>query len=847
MSEMPRAEPDSPSRKSVQPLRYPCSLQQLQFWAMECLDPGNTALNAAFRWRLTGNLCSRTLESAFAEIIKRHEAFRTALIEVDCEPIQVIHEDARFTMPIVDLSLLNGPDARHEADRLARLEAQTPFDLTSSPLVRAKLLTLSSQETIMLVTAHQSVSDGWSEGIWARELGEVYSALREGRAARLPPLPMTYSDFAVWQREWAKGDELAAVADSYRAKFADAPYFEVPPDKVTPETPSNASEIVSLLMDRDITAKLSTFAQKEGCTIFMAALASLLITLKWHTGESDISVGTQVAGREEVELENIVGYFANTLLLRADLSGDPTFREVLGRVREVVLAEFDNQHMPYEKLIEFLRPAPRIGHNPLYSVNFVLQRAFVESSNWANLTISSIPSVPAGGLYDLGFFMVERPEGWRLSCEFKIALFEKETAQSLIAHMAQVMKTAARQPDLEISRYPDQAKRNHAGLRKRTGIAGSPKPRNGFASRSLREREQYIADVWGEVLGNRPSSPSDDFFVLGGDFWLALRLARSLEQKTGHDFNPAEIFHHPSLEAYTAALAARIPEEDHSEIFILQAGTATPPIFTINMIMPTRFVPLVRHIEQGRPFYGAQVFDPTQAETFSSNTYEELASRYVTLIRKVQPHGPYALLGWCAGGVLAFAVAKKLEQEGEDIALLAILDVWAPGYQASLSPLRKGLVDLFDRVRLIRERIGHDWQKWRAGRIPLSEFLINCIPGRIRQRFMTGRASIVSSRQDAVDYSSQLLDYVRRLARAYDAKPVNARIHLFLSEAESRRWFLKKARGWDRFAGKGLTHTTIPGDHFSLLENPNVELMALVINAAIRQHEGVSGEKVDLC
>ena len=807
---------------------------------MDFLSPGHAALNAPFRWRLKGDLCTRTLEDAFRALISRHETFRTALIEEAGEPVQCIYESVAFNLAVVDLSLLREQDAASkEADRLAWPEGQTPFDLASPPLIRAKLLRMSRDEATLLVTAHQTVADGWSEGIWARELGEIYSAMREGRAPKLPPLQLTYSDFAIWQRQWARGEHFEAIAKSYQAKYADATYFEVPPDKGAPETASISTDILSLLVESEVTDRFVALARTEGGTLFMAALSALLITLSRYTGETDISVGTQVAGRDEVELENVVGYFANTIVLRADLSGDPCFLDLLRRVRDLVLNEFDNQHLPYEKLTEFLRPRPQIGRNPLFSVNFFVQRAFVEAATWHNLELQSMPSTSAGALYDLNFFMVERPEGWRLSCEYKADLFERDTVFYLLKQIIEVMTVAVTAPDLTISQYTVGTKAAHSRKKPKSILTSAPAtPRPQVRSRPLNEREQSIAEIWGRILPIAPSDPNDNFFDLGGDFWHALQITKALEKETGQEFKVAEIFEKPSLETFGALFDERVSTEDCSEIFTLQVGAVTPPIIAINMIMPTRFLPLTRNLGPDHSFYGVQVFDPMRPETFTCETYEELSARYVRLIRKVQPRGPYALLGWCAGGVLAFAVARELERQGEDVSLLAILDVWAPGYEASLDPLQARVVNLFDAVRLIKERVRQDWRSWRAGRIPLSEFLTNCIPGRIRRKFAKAGTELTTSRQEAVDYSLHILNYIRGLARSYKPEPIKAPIKLFLSKTESKRWFLAKNRAWDRLSGQGFNLTVVPGDHFSILDSPNVEPVARVIEAALAKPAG---------
>jgi thioesterase domain-containing protein len=815
-------------------LRYPCTLQQLRLWAEDCLTPGNSALNLAYRWRLKGTLCTRMLENAFVELIRRHETLRTALAEERGEPIQIIHESARFAIPILDLSLLKGDAAEREAERHALSEAQTAFDLTAPPLLRAKLLAISATNHVLLLTLHQTIADGWSAGILASEIGELYSASIEGRAPRLRALSHTYSDFAVWQREWASGPELEAVRESHRAKHANGRYFQVPPDFPIPQQPSGRAAIESRLIKMDLAQNLAKLGQSEGCTLFMAALACVLIVLKRYTGENEITVGTQLAGRDEVELENIVGYFANTIVLRPDLTGDLGFKDILESVRDLVLTEFDNKHLPYEKLIEFLRPRPKLCENPLFSVNFMVQRAFVQEATWSNLALLSMPSVSTGAQYDLNFFLVERREGWRLSCEYKTNLYENSTIRSLLDGILAVMRIAVEWPALPLSKY------SQPGTRRQSGAPVYLKPftkrKSGRSDHLLKERDCLVAGLWREVLGVEPSSPGEDFFDLGGDFWSALRLTRLLQERTGQPFSVAEILENPSLGDFTDASAGRIPIGEHSAVFTLQDGHGELPLVITAVDMPAYFFPLVRALGADRTVHAVQLLGETALESFTIETYDELVEEYVKLVRRAQPSGPYALIGYCAGGVLAYAVAKRLADEGEEIALLAIIDVWAPGYRDEIGPLRGKALQMFDWILGIEDKLKRSWEEWRAKKISFPQLLACCLPEGMKARIWREPAAAATAGRQEKDYNAMLFEYVRGLDRLYRPDPIDAKIDFFLSRAQSRRRPLERARGWDRLAGKGLKLILVPGDHYTMLHKPNVEALAQSVAASLRRY-----------
>src|SRR5262249_37113654 len=281
-----------------------------------------------------------------------------------------------------------------------------------APLARVARLQLREQVAILLVTAHHLVCDGWSIGLLAQEMGELCAAFAEGRAADLPELAVNYGDYAQWQKHWLASAPLAEEDEFWRRYLEGAKPFELLPDHPRPPIQTTNAEILSILLDRELTAGVADLARRGGCTMFMTALAALLVMLHRHTGETDLSLGTQVAGRNEVELENLVGLFINTLVLRNDLSGDPDFLELMGRVRDSVSDAFEHQQMPLERLTEIINPARDLSRNGLFSVNFIFQRSFIKNAAYGRFRLVDLPSFSAGAMYDLNFFMVERPEGW---------------------------------------------------------------------------------------------------------------------------------------------------------------------------------------------------------------------------------------------------------------------------------------------------------------------------------------------------------------------------------------------------------------------------------------------------
>ncbi len=444
-------------------VRYPASLAQQRFWVLDRLDPGNPSLNVAVRWRVEGELAVSAIEKAFQLILARHEVLRTFFIEEDGEPIQAAQASAPLHLASIDLTALPQADALVECDRIAQAEAQTPFNLAIAPLIRVTHVRVGSDVAILMVTTHHTVCDGWSIGLLAAEMGEICAALQSGRPPTVPELPVTYGEYACWQRQLIAEDGLSEDVEYWSKTLDGMGYFELPTDFRHKAGQAPVSSIRSVLLDRPLTDEFAAVARHHGCTMFMAALAALLTLLHRYTGATDVALGTQVAGRSHVEIENLVGLFINTLVLRTKLADDPEFRALLGQIREVVADALEHNTMPLEKVIETLRPKRYPGHNAVFSVNFIFQRSFVNNADYGKFRLVDLPSYSAGAMYDLNFFMVERPEGWRASCEFNAGLYEEKTIDRLLRHFVNILRAAAARPSLRISEIPiiDEAERHH--------------------------------------------------------------------------------------------------------------------------------------------------------------------------------------------------------------------------------------------------------------------------------------------------------------------------------------------------------------------------------------------------
>jgi amino acid adenylation domain-containing protein len=424
---------------------FPVSFAQQRLWFLDRLEPGTPLYNIPAAITARGRLEVAALAAGLGEIVRRHETLRTTFALRDAQPVQVVHPPAAgpLPLPIVDLGALPGPARRAEAGRLATAEARRPFDLEAGPLLRALLLRLGAEEHEIVLAVHHVVSDGWSMGVLVRELGTLYPAHAAGREVRLPELPVQYADFAVWQRERANGEAspLAAEIAFWRERLAGAPTaLELPTDRprllaAGGGAARGAQAPVRLAAPR--VAALRERSRSAGGTLFMTLLAAFQELLRRYTGQESLLIGSPIANRRHAELEPLIGFFVNTLVLRADLHGDPTVRELLARVREGALAAYAHQDLPFEKLVEELRPERDAARSPLFQGMLTVQPAAAEALSLPGLTLAARDLDTGTAKFELVLHLAEGAEtvdGW---LEYDAGLFDATT----MARMGEQLET----------------------------------------------------------------------------------------------------------------------------------------------------------------------------------------------------------------------------------------------------------------------------------------------------------------------------------------------------------------------------------------------------------------------
>ncbi|HEX7242481.1 MAG TPA: amino acid adenylation domain-containing protein, partial [Longimicrobiaceae bacterium] len=471
----------------------PLSFAQQRLWLVDRLEPGSAAYNIPVAWRLCGVPDVGALRVSVGGLARRHETLRTTFAEHDGVPVQVVHPPAPVELPVVELGGLPAAAREPEALRLAGEEALRPFDLSRGPLMRGTLLRLGAEDHVLLFTLHHIVSDGWSMDVLVRDVGALYAAHARGEEPALPVLPVQYADYALWQRAWLQGEELDRQLAWWRERLAGAPaLLELPTDRPRPAVQGHRGAVRSLRIDAATAGELRALCRHEGVTVFMTLLAGFAVLLGRYSGEADVVVGAPVATRGRRETEGLIGFFLNTLALRTDLSGDPSFRELLGRVREATLGAYDHQDLPFERILEEIQPARTLSHSPLFQVMLNLQNL----DDQAPLDLAGVRAEPFGGgvpvaKYDLTLYAGERDGEIRLDLVYNADLFEDARMEDALGHLRTLLAAVAAHPELRVSRIPLLTEEERRARSVRARGIGTGRPFEEFARGDI---EQTIPD-----------------------------------------------------------------------------------------------------------------------------------------------------------------------------------------------------------------------------------------------------------------------------------------------------------------------------------------------------------------
>jgi amino acid adenylation domain-containing protein len=453
-----------PAPPTTQGTIFPLSFAQQRLWFLDRLAPANPFYNIPAAMRLTGTRDRTALERSIAEIVRRHAALRTTFKLVDGQPVQAIDPTATVQLAVVNLRSVAAIDRDRIGQQLATAQARQPFNLTTDPLLRVALLEFDDTEALLILTLHHIVADGWSLGVLMRELGGCYRAFVSGRTPELPALALQYTDFAIWQREWLQGEVLATQLQYWREQLADLSILDLPSDRPRPAVPTYRGANYPLQIAPPLAQALAELSQQAGASLFMTLLAAFQTLLYRYTGQPDLAIGSPIANRNRSEFEGQIGFFVNSLVMRSQLSGELTFRQLLAQVRETALAAYEHQDLPFEKLVEELAPDRDPSRNPLFQVAFALQNAPMQPLELPGLRLEPLQLESGSTRFDLEVHLWEpthglrslwqSPDGLSGFIAYSTDLFDRERIDRLSGHFQTLLAGIVADPDARLGDLP---------------------------------------------------------------------------------------------------------------------------------------------------------------------------------------------------------------------------------------------------------------------------------------------------------------------------------------------------------------------------------------------------------
>ena len=681
-SENPPNEKHPKEPAAPQSFALPASVAQRRFYTLEEIQPGNPALHMRACVRLTGQISIPHLERSLRMLVERHETLRTTFEKDGDELVQIVHPAGTIELPVTALNFIseanrpaaNGAEANQDAKLWAaiREEASAPIDLASGPILRARLFRLAPDEHVLQITTHHIIVDGWSQNVIQQDLWKIYEALSKGQTPELPPLPVQYGDFAHWQEEWLKSEAATEQIAFWEKQLAlPLPVLEFPTDRPPSNRPASHGAMETLLLPNDLTQALKDLSRTEGMTLFTVLLTGYAALLCRCANQDEVLIGSPVANRRP-ETEGLIGPFASPVTLRLNLEGNPTLKELLARVRDVTLDALNYADVPFETLLDRLAVRSVHGRNPLSQCYFFYQLAFLRPRELDLLTVSPLPDFGLGTHYELQMGLLERREGIRAQLEYNPDLFDAPTIRLLLDDYRKVLEHLRDTPEatlhqLEVSRRRTSVRETLAELPSSTSETSQ--------LRAADETEKKLQKIWESLLGVAPIGLNQDYFELGGNSILAVRLFARIANEFQRKLPLSVLFEAPTVAQLARHLRERDGDQHWSSLVTIQPKGSRPPFFCIhggggNVLI---YRDLSMRLGPDQPFYGLQA-QGLDGEQPCLDTIEAMASLYVRDIRRVRPHGPYYLGGYCMGGTVAYEIAQQLRAQGEEVALLALFD-----------------------------------------------------------------------------------------------------------------------------------------------------------------------------
>ena len=812
------------SRNENLPLSFP----QERLWFLDQLAPGGSSYNIPMAFRITGSLNVPVLEQSLNELVQRHEALRTTFRSVDGQPVQVIAPSLTLTIPVLDLR--ESLDKQEQVLRLVTEEAERSFDLSQGPLLRAALFQVADDEHMLILTVHHIVFDAWSAySVLFQELSGLYEALSTGKPKSLPELPIQYADFAVWQRQWLQGEFMETLLSYWKQQLGGRfPVQHLPSDRPRPAVQTRRSACQTLVISKTLTEALKALSRRESATLFTTLLAAFKVLLYCYTNQDDLFVCTPTANRNRTETKGLIGYFVNLIVLHTDLSGNPSFRELLSRIRKVSSGAYAHQDLPVQRLVDRLN----LLQIPLSQVMFVLQNIPRQPLKLAGLTVSYLELDNGAADFDLSLTMLEEAENLTGVLKYNIDLFDDATITQMLKQFQILLESIIDNPELPISSLPLLAEtelHRHRRSEDNENVEQSSLPavdlqrlelEKTYRSRSSSEYvppvamlEVQLTKIWEEVLGIQPIGIRDNFFEIGGHSLLAVHLFAQIEKMSGKNLPLATLFQAPTIEQQATLLYQEEWSESWSVVVPIQTNGDKPPFFGIhgaygNVLF---YYNLAHHLGQSQPVYGLQP-QGLDGKQVPHTRVEDMAAHYIQEIRKIQPEGPYFLGGYSMGGKVALEMAQQLRTQGQEVALLALFDTLGSEFLKPLPLHVRAFRHLNNLLRLeLKDQLTY-------------------VKERLFRSTSDNSSSSLQPRAETPLHEAHLQANNDYVPQVYPGRAILFRSSEMLT-GWSDWWTVDPQLGWGNVVVGGLEIQEVPGNHMNIFSEPYVGVLAEKLQA----------------
>ncbi len=831
----------------------PATQGQIRFWSLDQMHPGNPALNMPLMWQCRGELNVDLLALAFSQAVQRHEMLRTTFAMVDGKLSQIIGNPYSVTLPVKDLQHLPEAEKSPEAGVLIREHAAYRMDLLHGPLLVIKLLKFAPQHHLLLVTMHHIICDGISLGVLLRDIAVFYEALVERKEPILPVLPIQFADFAVWQEEWRKSEAAEASLDFWhKALGSDFSHIELPHD-ASPEgtrdsrTDSESGDIETLLISPELTALAHKFCKEQNVTLNILLFSIFCALLHRVTGQRDIVIGSPCANRNE-DTEELIGLLMNIQVLRVQLEPHESFRSLLTKVQDWTLGAYENQELPFEELIY----DSHFSHNntsfeiPIF---FLYQKSFMVTQRVAGLEIVPLRSMSPGAVFEWMFAIVDRvEEGPRLQLEYNPNYFRSATIQRYLKSFVALLDSAVQKPAIELEKMapaddflpatlPDIS--NRTPSRRNARLHGA---KQFVDSAQIMEKldeqlattndpiEIQLLELWRSMLAVEDIAVDTNVFSLGVSSLAILRLVTRMNSLYSMGFGLASLISAPTIKLVAELVRRRYAPNTATSLVPIQPVGTRSPLYIVhgaggNVV---NFYGLTTRIGADQPVYGVQA-QALEANQPALLRMEDMAAHYLREIRRIQPKGPYHFLGYSFGGIVVLEMAHQLHKAGEEVGLLGMLDTRAKDYTPELP--KKGDSETVQKQGRIsgffRSNRGHGSGKAWA------EFFLKDLDER-RVRYITTIAAKLFSTLPASLKNTHEINAVA--ARNYRPKPFPGKLTLFRASKQTNV-NIPSDNGWSHIFAEGIEIHQIPGDHWQVLSEPGIDVLAKTIHGCLSKFD----------